>query len=419
MYVGRVYKLPSTERMKELFATSEQGKRGSPFAFGGGGWRGRKEAHTPAPGAHNGGRVAGAGRRNHPSCRLRAWEVSLPCPGFTDRPCPTGGALLKAAPQPPAPSRPHPHLVVSVVGKIICSQRLSVNRPAVEAAHPPGQAAPPAPRRGGDVETRQPRLLAPFSPLCIRILVLRPPRSSAGSRAWRPPGRREAPGKAIWAPPPLTLRPGAGRPVGAAGVPRRRRRGHPRVPRCPDAQALGIWARDPGGRPAGRALSARDVRLAAPGSGRRRPAQTPPEAGAGAGREGGAAPAGPPGALGLGRGGRAGGHAAQGRPRSTCRPGPRRGSLPPARSRAPRSPALPFTTGRCKTLISLPRPLREPLSLTAPQSPHPEIGAIKHPPARLLGRSDEPMCGRSLPTRHPQEEALLFLPLQPPGSVII
>lgn len=105
--------------------------------------------------------------------------------------------------------------------------------------------------------------------------------------------------------------------MGAAGIPRRRRRGHPRVPRGPEAQALGILARDPGGRPAGRAgeqaggaLSARDVRLAASGSGRRRPAQTPPEAGAWAGGEGGAARPVPqePSAL-AGEGGRADAHA--------------------------------------------------------------------------------------------------------------
>lgn len=149
MYVGRVYKLPSTERMKGLYAaTSEQGERGSPFAFSGGGWRAR-EAHTPARGADNGGRVAGAGRRNHPSCRLRGWEVSLPCPGFTDRPCLTVGALLKAAPQPPAPSRPHPHLVVCVVGKIICSQRLSLNRPTGRPPTLRAKQHPPPPAEVG------------------------------------------------------------------------------------------------------------------------------------------------------------------------------------------------------------------------------------------------------------------------------
>lgn len=199
------------------------------------------------------------------------------------------------------------------------------------------------------------------------------------------PGRGEVPGKAIWAPPPLTLRPGAGRRVGAAGVRRRRRRGHPRgspMSRCPCAGDLGAgygWAAcgARGGAGRGRVLRP-GCPLAASGSGRRRPAQTPPEAGAWAGGEGRAAPAGPPGALGLGRGGRAvtqrrdgpGAHAA----------GPRRGSLP-TRS-GPRlsvlSPALE-QPGGAEPWISLLEPLRESLNPPELQSPHPEIGGNNAP----------------------------------------
>lgn len=199
------------------------------------------------------------------------------------------------------------------------------------------------------------------------------------------PGRGEVPGKAIWAPPPLTLRPGAGRRVGAAGVPRRRRRGHPRgspMSRCPCAGDLGAgygWAACGARGGAGRG---RVLRPGCPPGGlwlRAEKAGPDPSGSRSVGWRGrtrspGRSPGSPrpwPGraAVTQRRDG-PGAHAA----------GPRRGSLP-TRS-GPRlsvlSPALE-QPGGAEPWISLLEPLRESLNPPELQSPHPEIGGNKAP----------------------------------------
>lgn len=189
--------------------------------------------------------------------------------------------------------------------------------------------------------------------------------------------------------------------MGAARVWRRRRRGHPRgspMSRCPSAGDLGAgpgWAAwgARGGAGRGRVLRPAcppgDPWLRAEKAG-----PDPPEAGAWAGGEGRAAPASPPGARGLGRGRRAGTQR-RGGPRSTRRPGSRRGSLP-----APPSPGL-----------SAPSPSLRNRAAQNPGPPCWSLEGVAQPPwagvtssrnpgqsstyrPGVLRRSDEPVCGK-------------------------
>lgn len=178
-----------------------------------------------------------------------------------------------------------------------------------------------------------------FSAPVVSFHVLRPRATpqGAGSRA----GGGEAPGKAIWAPSASSPCP-RWRTSGLHGGENPRRRRGPSS-RAPNARSVGTTAPSPRclrasrGRKGARSPS----RAACPAPlppGRRRPAQTPPEAQRGL--EGKDAqprpgsPRSPPTLAAAGPGGR-GGHAAEGLPsRSTARPAEREagrpGSFPPA-----------------------------------------------------------------------------------------